>query len=282
MRRRRRAEDHDALDLLLDAISNVFGGILFIALAVVILLQFTVPRPNEAEPDTPASPPASTLEAARMDQLLAALESDAGVSGSGLREEHAVLREALDDLLERSAGLAASQAEAESMAAERAEALISAQRRHEELLRSLAEAEQALEDASSRPTTRVRVGRFQPTGKAEVPLMVSAGRVVRVLRAASSEVNGEALRIDAASSTARPKPGVGIEILPGPAGERRLIELVASLDPGRQYLNVAVWPDGFDAARRLRDTAIALGFEFTLTPIRAGSGVPFNAASGVQ
>lgn len=49
MRRRRRTTSADSLELLLDTICNTFGGVLFIAILVVILLRMT----GESEEETP-------------------------------------------------------------------------------------------------------------------------------------------------------------------------------------------------------------------------------------
>ena len=52
MRRRRSGGDgDDSLELLLDTITNAFGGIVFLAILVIILLQ------NSSETSTPASKP---------------------------------------------------------------------------------------------------------------------------------------------------------------------------------------------------------------------------------
>ena len=52
MRRRNRSRQDSSLELLLDTICNTFGGILFISLLVIILLQTTTPRRDEPVPPT--------------------------------------------------------------------------------------------------------------------------------------------------------------------------------------------------------------------------------------
>ena len=54
---RRRASRQDSLELLLDTICNTFGGVLFIAILVVLLLQQT-----GGSPDVPSSVVASPVE----------------------------------------------------------------------------------------------------------------------------------------------------------------------------------------------------------------------------
>ncbi|MEM9752061.1 MAG: hypothetical protein AAF916_01600 [Planctomycetota bacterium] len=275
MRRRRPDFQDDALDLFLDAISNVFGGILFIALAVVVLLQFTVPTP--AQPETVAAEVPSVSLPADLAALLAEEQNEDFESTeqlTRLREAIAVQREAL---IKVQADLNAAQRDAQQSA----DQLREAERLTAEQQRTLAEARDTLEALRRRPTQRVRAARFRPSAKQEVPLMVSGHRIVRPLTD-TGDVERASLQLDADAQTARPAPGAGVPIPTGPAGDAAVTRLLASLNPQTHYLNAAVWPTGFDAARRLRDAAIDLGFEFTLTPVPNGQGVPFNAASGVQ
>ncbi|MEM1445591.1 MAG: hypothetical protein AAGF84_06010 [Planctomycetota bacterium] len=279
MRRRfNRESEDDALDLFLDAISNVFGGILFIALAVVVLLQFTVPKPAEDVELVEVQTAAATSNS---DPLEAIRASDLTQDEIEVATQHAVLIERLDEQREQLRRLQSIQTQQQTTLEQASDQLRETQRQHDALRRELLEAQQTLDALRTRPTQRVRAARFRPSAKAEVPLMVAAGRVLRPMNADGS-VDSSAVRIDSPKQTARPNPQAGTPIPDGAAGDAALTRLLASLDPQRHYLNAAVWPDGFDAARRLRDTAIDLGFEFTLTPIPEGQGVPFNAASGVQ
>ena len=51
MSRRYKQDETDSLDMLLDALCNMFGGIIFIALLVVIMSS----NPSDTEPDTEAT-----------------------------------------------------------------------------------------------------------------------------------------------------------------------------------------------------------------------------------
>ncbi len=283
--RRRRANDLDdgALDLFLDAISNVFGGILFIALAVVVLLQFTVPR--DPADDTESDAVSVVVEASSAtlpDALGAALSETSGdAADSKLVAQRERLRESLRALAAEVDQLHRRALEQAQASRDTATQAIEIEARRGELERQLLEAQRTLEQLNSRPTQRVRAARFRPTAKTEVPLMVSADRVVRPIKA-DGTLNRAALKLDEANQMARPAPDGGVAILQGAEGDAALTRLLSGLDTEREYLNVAVWPDGFGAARRLRDTAIDMGLDFTLTPVPAGSGVPFNAAAGVQ
>lgn len=283
MRRRTGSFDDDSLDLFLDAISNVFGGILFIALAVVVLLQFTVPQVPLAVPDAGGTPAQSEAAAPVLPESLdAALSAAASSSPNRERaEEDQRLREALLAVLAERETLERLFAEQAREAAATETRRLEEASREAELERALQAAQEELQRLEQRPTQRVRAARFRPTAKAEVPLMVLGNRVVRPI-GPDGALDLPALRLDEAEQTARPALGAGRAILDGREGDAALAGLLAGLDANAQFLNIAVWPSGFAAARRLRDAAIELGFEFTLTPLPEGEGVPFRAAAGVQ
>ncbi len=286
MSRYRSDNTEDALDLFLDAISNAFGGILFIALAVVILLQFTVPMPTEVEASEPVV--TASQDSAGLDSEIASLESllagfaDQPVEKSGdeVFFEHAdLLKNQVKRTTEELDALEARQAAA-SLA-------LKEDRAHLSLLgEELLEVEAALKEAQRRPPDRVRAERFRETAKIEVPVMLKAGRLVEVLKFAAdgsaAGANTAALRIDASAQRTEPAPGAGALVAAGEPGKQQVTAVLAGFDPERHYLAIAVWPDSFAAAALLRDVAIEMGFDFGLTPIPGGQGVPFGAASGVQ
>ena len=67
-RRRQRTETNSSLDLLLDTICNTFGGIIFLAILVAVLLQFSGAAPFE----TPATTSDESVRA--LETEIAALE----------------------------------------------------------------------------------------------------------------------------------------------------------------------------------------------------------------
>ena len=286
MSRFRRDNTDDALELFLDAISNAFGGILFIALAVVILLQFTTPTPTDAEVSEPvASAPQASAE---LEAEIASLESlmtelvDQPVKEGRDEDFHERAEKVKEQVKKAAEELDALEAQRE--AAELA--LKESDRRLALLGKELLEVEAALRDAQRRPPDRVRAERFRETAKVEVPVMLKAGRLVEVMEfgadGAARGVNKAALRIDVSAQRAEPAPGAGVLVAAGEPGKRQATAVLARFDPGRHYVAIAVWPDSFAAAALLRDAAIDMGFDFGLTPIPAGQGVPFGAASGVQ
>jgi hypothetical protein len=83
---RRRNTDDSSLELLLDTICNTFGGVLFLAMLVSLLLQTSRNRDSESKQTTPPSRPAISkadvirlsTQAADMQEELQRLEADLG------------------------------------------------------------------------------------------------------------------------------------------------------------------------------------------------------------
>ncbi len=289
MSRCRFQEDtQDALELFLDAISNVFGGIVFIALAVVILLQFSTANPSDAIGDVTQrqQAPADSDDLRRQIAVLRALLEDAEQND---RVDTGRYQAALAEVELAEAELARLhrvQEEQQQDVLEARAAIDAAEQHVAALEQQLLDARTALENAPRMSPDRQRVGRFQTTAKREVPVMLKAEHLVEVLRFPSGggdpTVNADDLRLDTTANRVRPRPGAGTRIGDGAAGDQALIGWLAGLDPRRDYLSVAVWPDAFGPALRLRDHALDMGFAFTLTPVADDRGVPFKATSGVQ
>lgn len=295
-RRSRSREDEDALELFLDAMSNMFGGVVFIAVAVVVLLQFTVrPSPTTADGLDEAPIDEATPRIAAVRAEIEALEGVLAAAGGAVdpSSETRPERVRYDTLL---ASREAARAEVEHLEAEAARRRVelenvrrvneAAQLDQEQSQSALAQARAALEEARRRPPQRLRVPRFQQTTKQEFPVLLRAGRLVTVFRAGpggvTTQLNRAALFIDPEDQTVRGKDRAGLTLGGGAEARALLLERLKPLDPARHYVAIAVWPDSFDEAALLRDTLIDLGFEYGLNFVPKGQGVPFKAASGVQ
>ena len=279
MSRRRDDNTQEALELFLDTISNMFGGILFIALAVVVLLQFSVPSPAAVEAEEIVVDAAALR--AEVDALREVIQQRTDTVSQGEPGERALLEAALQverDSSRRIENL--SEAITPGIESDRVK-LFDTERQRGELQRQLQEAQARLAEALARPPQRLRVAKFRPTGKREVPWMLSAGRLTAVL-GPDGAVNRKALEIDVTDQSARPRQGSGMLIEKTELTQAELTRRLRSLDPSKDYVALAVWPDAFEEAALVRDTLIDLGFEYGLVFVPEGQGVPFNAAGGVQ
>lgn len=273
MRRRSSASPVDeALDLFLDTISNVFGGIIFIALLVVLLLQVT--------PAGPANPAARRADAsaAALDAHVDALERITGAGDPGARAEIVSLLSSQGELRR---SVDAEHARLESLRSREAEARVAAEQTAEQVrqtIRDTAAAEAELERLRSQSAGRVRVPQFRATGKSEIALLLAAGRVAPLLSDAGS-LNTADVEM-AGDARVRVRPGGGTAVTP----ENALI-LAQRLGPAAgssSYVSLAVWPDAYAQAALLRDALVARGVEYNLVLLPPDGAVKTAATSGVQ
>ena len=224
MSRRRQTYD-SSLELLLDTICNTFGGILFLAILVSLLLRTTRDR---AEADLQASGPAPAMSRAdlirveaelkdatdRIDQLKKSIELSGQLSESLATPEIRSELKRLDsesvkvlerqrkegELLARLATIQAATADAKAAVAQSAGDLAEARQVLADAERQLDEAEaekQVLQDRagvlaeeairSSEVEASGAAPRERVTGKREWPLLIRYGRVYQLYRSEGEE-----------------------------------------------------------------------------------------------
>ncbi|MEM1109631.1 MAG: hypothetical protein AAGH99_13180 [Planctomycetota bacterium] len=283
---------NEALELFLDAMSNMFGGVVFIAVIVVILLQFTVLTDSETENPTPGVVATqSYVEALREEvEVLRRLANPDRSRNAAINSERQTAAEkivaemeTLNITVERSRqDLAQLQQQLERERVSSQEL----QNRRDQLEAQLLEVRTAIDAASARPPDRLRIPRFNQTNKKEVPFLLSGNRLISVFDLSTpgqvGPVKLENLQIDEQGQTVAARPGRGLLIGDSDDGRRSVLSLFSQLDPSSHYVALAVWPDSFSQAVTVRDTLIDLGFEYGLTPIPANGSVPFRAVGGVQ
>ncbi len=286
--RRRRAALPDSLELLLDTITNAFGGILFMAILVTLLLQLNRNRlQSESTLETPPQPERlaqlrtqiqlqrKTLESQQ--RLLERLSPEAARALLDKAEQLRSQREALQTrITDAQRGIKAAQvavAEAEAMPANLTAALHEARER-------LANEQAALRaEVASRQQT-ARLPRLRSTRKMEAVAALRYDRFY-VLCQGFDSPRGERLNRDdfviteqdGDTLTITPKPYAGLPVANASEFESRLRAKLWGLDPDEVYLAVIVWEDSFDSFVPLKNALVSLGFEYRLIPLRKGEAV---------
>ncbi|MEN1678966.1 MAG: hypothetical protein AAGJ46_05200 [Planctomycetota bacterium] len=295
--RRRKPSDTESLDLLLDAISNTFGGVLFIAVLVVILLQFT----GEARTPSPTDPRSAQQlqeESQRLQQEIAKATDEARRLGdpeevslipelSRLQQERAALAGALDDAAK--AGEKARDRDTERVVWETQRARLETR-----LRRLLATAQ-----------SKAALPRQRETSKQGFPLLLTGGRLVAVYEADRDDVIGpprlnDFVDVDPKATpggwvaipqaggvvrTMRPKPGAGEPLRSAEQAKTALQRVVRGTTPRTAYLAIAAWEDSFAQFSLLRKAIVDLGYEYRLIPLEASESMgsaPKTGAPVVQ
>lgn len=304
-------QSNSSLELLLDTITNTFGGILFLAILIALLVRTTAPRDSGAsggdEPLTAAEADQFESRIKELETDIAAIRQRMSASRSGTAEQENALSAALEDVtrrlqaamvaraesLQRTVGF---QREAEAAGA-RLNDLDSQQKAADQQLAdamkrrdaSLAEAEDlsraALEMDKSPGAAvieqTVGLPRIRPTDKDEIAIYVRFGRLYMMHRWERGRRAGpnteQFVVIPGSPQVARPKPQAGIEIAPSSI-ERDIARLFAGFPPDRFYVTCVVFEDSFDVFQPLKAALVRQGFEYR--PIARRPGQPVYDTGG--
>jgi len=288
MRRRRRSNSADSLELLLDTICNTFGGVLFIAILVVILLRMTGDN-HEEEPTESVAPEHFQKLQNRLTSLTRELSliQENRISQQRLAEKFAeqevreqiitrnTLQETLDDLeQEYNQQLAQNASRSHEIEKTRSENLQTDQDLHkaQEELEELQI--QIVEERKSR-VQEMRSPVVRSSGfKREVGVILRYGRMYIWHRYSRSGtrlgLNTDEFVIvgsEGASLITQPIPTAGIPLRDDNLSRGKLRERLSQFSPRSNVIAVIVRPDSYDQFSVLRDVLLDQGFEYRLMPM---------------
>lgn len=305
MSRRRRLDD-SSLELLLDTICNTFGGVLFLAMLISLLLTQSR-RAVDAQPADP-SPAVSAADLVRLEtraedaaRELEALEAqvrqarqvaghlevpDAEALVADMEAAEQRAREAdarRTTLLARVAAeqAAAARSAAERVKGERERSLLAekAKRVRERLDAAVRERESlvasaiSIRDAAARRAqvqTTGRAPRMRSTSKAEFGIMIKYGRLylMKKLQNGRQVVNLDDFTFEPGLlvNVVEAKPHAGVD-LTNPAGrDAALSRATAAFPSSRWYVCLVVHPDSFEEYLTAKNWLVEQGYEIRLFP----------------
>jgi hypothetical protein len=279
-RRRRAAPPDDSLDLLLDTITNTFGGVLFLAILVTVLLKSSDPPRLPADA---TSKPHTELE--NRSAALATLQDTIETLRKTAKEQILALGEirataeanAAAELSELRAAVTAMERENEELR----EQLSSARSAKLEMAREQLKEQQALDAASSEialgkseyqeELAKRRMSTALPeaheTRRTEYVIAVRYDElycIYKPLARLRGELNVDdfdALSQGGDTMTILPKQGRGLRIS-DPGLAKMLQARLPGVSPQSYYICVLIWPDSFDAFASLRQAMVSLGYEY--------------------
>ena len=293
MTRRRRRNADSSLELLLDTICNTFGGVLFLAILIAMLLQLRGRAATVASPSV-----AHQLEFERLtNQQVDARERLEKISGA-LREQDKLVAQfqsnsqsiaELERQKQQRDRLNATSAKLlENVAHEQQSINVEAQQLAN-LDAALAQAEREktaldarLKRESAARQESARLPTLHDTVKREVPLCLRHGRLYRVL------VNGQPNERDFevgsifGRRTLTPKPQGGDSIPRGDAGRALVESTLQQIKPDISYVAVFVWPDSYGQFRQMKEVLVQRGFEYRLVPMPAPANTLTEGASSAK
>jgi len=300
---RRRNSRADSLEMLLDTICNTFGGVLFIAILVVMLLQQSGRKSESAQTSSPQVTPD---EVDRLSQQLDEMQAEEARLRPILESQLSLVENfATDDireLLSRRREMIANEsalrdkvvdletvnakelAQNARLRKENTEAIEENQRNKERLkdLKSM------LDEQREKRTTEARLPMRRTTGiRTEVGLVLQYGRLYQWHR---YDNNGVRLGLntdhfvvignESGALITTPNPAAGIPLDGSDSSRRELRRLLGRFKPSEAYLTPIVREDSYAAFAEFRDTALEMGFNYRLMPVDAGEPVMDRGGSG--
>ncbi len=301
---RRRSSKQDSLELLLDTICNTFGGVLFIAILVVLLLQQTGVGPaNETSVSVPVSPVEMQLLTTRMEVV----NDDLSRLRQNRDSQDAIVQtfapESIRQLLAKRSEVVGKQerlqTDVDQLLADHAGIVVRVERLEvenasvrpqlDESQAKLRNIQAQLEQDRQSRVEEIRLPVIRTSIKAEIGLILRYGRMYvwhkyddRHVRLGLNTDDFVVIGENGGGLVTRPKPTAGIALDDTEASRSAIRRVLLRFDPRSSYLVVVARPDSFGVFRYLRDAALDLGFEYRLMPDSEDSPVSDRGGTGGQ
>ncbi|MES2594576.1 MAG: hypothetical protein V4662_04535 [Verrucomicrobiota bacterium] len=304
MRRRLHSGNQDSLELLLDTLCNVFGGIILIACLLAMLSR---PKPSTESTTKETDKLAGILEEKKIEQARAELDGLQKLRARLQREDAPSLRplmKELQALKKTAAEKRQKKAEQDELAGKKAEQILrdasteiarlrqqeqelerrlgvvnknteAARQRHAALENQTSDLQLELENASTPKIEKLRFPRERLADKPPAPLILRYGQIFPLYNADGSETPMlKQVKTPDGNFTAMPMQGQGF----GPVRDaKRLREFLPRLLGKDRYLTIYLYPDSYASFRELKKLIFELGLDYGLEICTEHRVLTFNA-----
>jgi len=276
MARHRRSQDEESLDLLLDTICNVFGGIVFIAILVAVLANAKGGGRFDRETSTSDVVPAGQLlaleaEATSLRRSIAILaEPIPGIDEARLDsklEEFRRMQRRMDDLQRATDELTAWKLRYEKVIDLVAD-LPELTQHKQELQEEIDRLKEEIAKDQSKPPTALRLPETRSTSKDQVALLLKGGRIYWLpFGGSQSRVPQERRRdVDMEDQV------LGVRVVPRPNGGftpdedrgRQLGRFFDAFNTRLHYIHLFVVADSVTLYAQVRAEAATRGFDYNV------------------
>ncbi len=299
----RKRGNESSLELLLDTICNTFGGVLFVAILIVVMLRMTsktqtagdVAQVSEAEQLELEQQQAELREAIEMLRRAGAgLDESVEVADSQtaeLLETFKAKQRARQGLLHDRLKTLGSIAEHQARTNQTARELEQMEQRGQLLTKKRQDLETTLKAEVASRSQKVEYSSTHQTGKQEIQTVLRYGRFYVWHRHGPSGDRwglntDEFVVLDASDAELRttPMPHAGTIVADTSKALQQLSTRFNQFNPTRDYIGIVVWPDSFEQFRLLKKVLIQRGFEYRLIPAKQGDSFRDRGGSsdGVQ
>jgi hypothetical protein len=293
---RKKSATSDSLDLLLDTICNTFGGVLFIAMLVVILLNMSghkaasVPATEEAQQQMAAAKEALAQAQSELDTIRRAANEQAKITAQFSDPKVKELLSTMTNSQSKAAIAAANNAANMQTAAEKQEEINRIASDMAALEAALAHAQKQLSAVDSQlkqekelRTRTVNLPKQKQTSKDQIAFLLQGGRLHGYMRIGTSG-NPEQDARDTKLVTVGKETfvdvvaGGGVSVNPTGDTTGAVAQKFSGWNPSQHFIAVAVWPDSFEHFPAVRQILVEKGFEYQLLPMPDGTKVPITDA----
>jgi len=297
---RRKRQSESSLELLLDTICNTFGGVLFLSILIVVLLQMSgrsnssTTAPDVSSADLAALEQRHTEVSSALESLQAAAAEQRALADQFAKPENVRLLNDLRSLEDRRDSLRSRRSASVSHIGQLQQRIEGTNADLRGLDAKLADlhlrvenAERSLKDEIAKRTTAAQLPRQHATVKREVGILVRYGRLYLWHRYDGQGnrmgVNTDDMVVvkDHGSyleTTPKPFAGVPLDIATDQGNQIRL--KLSIFDPRTVYVAVVIWDDSFEQFQSLKKVLIERGFEYRLMPISEGESVRDHGGTG--
>lgn len=300
-RRSPKAEPEGSLDLLLDTICNTFGGVVFISILVVILVNMT----NESAPFTPPSEASQSklvaleIEREHTHEQLRRLRAVAAQRTETDRALSSAESRRLAEELQRQNDMRSRQIQTKSdtvgaISGAQIQTNRAAKRMHERKTQiqrgetRLAGLLQSLRKQVAIHSRKVGLPQLRQTHKTSIGFFLHNNRLFAVHRPGRHDSKFENPKLNTADiqkidqdgkTYLEPRPGAGIVVQPANATNEAIKRKIPEFSSKNYYAKVFVWQDSFKAFAELRKILVDAGFEYALIPMPKDGKVVVGSSS---
>ena len=286
MSRARRPAESDPMDLLLDTVSNVFGGVMFLTLMEALLVisrggSALTPKLKETpvapatEVDLSKAIEAMQLQCSELNFLLEAQAraiqqmAPSGDTDQKITELDRLRRQSQsteDEMRQMSDAIAAQ----ESLKNSTEESLSGLEKKRAEWNRKIEESKVALKKIEGKASRNITFSLLRDAETRGVPVLLRYGKVYRLYKdSVMRRVNLEDIEEIANESYLPREQGGQLAI------QNTIASLVTKLStdypPDRHHVTIAVWDDSFPSFNLLRNQLVAAGYEYRTLPCIDGT-----------
>jgi len=282
---RKPTDDDGSLDLLLDTICNTFGGVLFISMLVVVLLNMT-----SSEAATTPAGEASQTDLIEWETRLAQVQDKLDQLETSIEQQQQIEEQIVDPELKDKVGqYRRSQARNAELLQQRSNNLgemAQSQQRINDLTQQLQENEQQMENTQQNlaaiqaqldreiesRTRAAKLPKARRSEKAEIVFALRGGRLTTYFPPYLEEF---AEKQDDEGAYIEPVAGAGLAIAPG-MNTDQLDRRLNEFDSNTHHLTIFVWPDSYAEFAIVKDRLVSNRFEYALEPLPEGEKLRFG------